>query len=202
VQPIIRPYRPADLEAVYDICVRTADNGGDARGHYSTDRLMGDIFAAPYVSLEPERAFVIDDGTGTAGGYIVGTADTATFARRYRDEWLPATDYPEPPSPPVTPEESMLWLHFHPERMIVAALADYPAHLHIDLLPRFQGQGLGRGLMSAFLAGLHAAGVPRVHLAMSPRNTGARRFYDRLGFTELPIGDPAVDYLGRATTAS
>jgi RimJ/RimL family protein N-acetyltransferase len=201
VQPIIRPYRPTDLDAVYDICVRTADNGGDARGHYSTDRLMGDLFAAPYVTLEPERAYVLDNGTGTAEGYIVGTADTALFARRYRDEWLAATSYPEPPTPPVTREESMLSLHFHPERMNVPALADYPAHLHIDLLPQWQGKGFGRGLMSAFLAGLDAVGVPRVHLAMSPRNAGARKFYDRLGFTELPIGDPTVVYLGRATTA-
>jgi ribosomal protein S18 acetylase RimI-like enzyme len=201
VQPIIRPYRPADLDAVYDICVRTADAGGDARGQYSTDRLMGDIFAAPYVTLEPERAHVLDDGDGNAVGYVIGTADTIRFAQRYRDEWLPVTDYPEPPTPPRTKEEGMVWLHFHPERMIVPKLAAYPAHLHIDLLPEWQGKGHGRGLIAGFLAGLQAAGVPRVHLGMTPRNTAARAFYDRLGFTEIPVGDPHVVYLGRATTA-
>ena len=200
MEPIIRPYRPADLDAVYDICVRTADAGGDARGQYSSDRLMGDLFAAPYVTLEPERAYVLDDGTGTAAGYVLGTADTVRFARRYRDEWLPRTDYPEPPTPPQTREEGMLWLHFHPERMIVDALADFPAHLHIDLLPDWQGKGYGRGLIDSFLGGLRAAGVPRVHLGMAPGNTGARAFYDRLGFTEIPVGDPNVVYLGRPTT--
>jgi GNAT superfamily N-acetyltransferase len=200
VQPTIRPYRAADLAAVYDICVRTADAGGDARGRYSTDRLIGDIFAAPYVTLEPEHAHVLDDGAGAAVGYVLGTADTARFARRYRDEWLPATDYPEPPEPPRTREESMLWLHFHPERMIEPQLAAYPAHLHIDLLPEWQGKGFGRELIGAFLAGLHAAGVARVHLGMAPANTGARAFYGRLGFTEIPVGDPNVVYLGRDTT--
>jgi ribosomal protein S18 acetylase RimI-like enzyme len=200
VQPIIRAYRPTDLDAIYDICIRTADDGGDARGQYSTDRLMGDIFAAPYVTLEPEHAYVLDGGNGNAVGYVVGTADTVRFAQRYRDEWLPTTDHPKPADPPVSREDGMLGLHFHPERMIVPQLAAYPAHLHIDLLPPWQGRGYGRALIARFLAGLHAAGVPRVHLGVAPANTGARAFYDRLGFTEIPVGDPGVVYLGRATT--
>ncbi|GGK71481.1 GNAT family N-acetyltransferase [Mangrovihabitans endophyticus] len=196
---MIRTYRPADLDTVYDICVRTADSGGDARGMYSDDRLMGDLFAAPYVTLEPERARILDDGDGTPVGYVVGTADSAGFARRYRDEWIPALRRPLPPDPPVTREHRMLWMHHHPERMAVPELADYPAHLHIDLLPPWQGRGLGRKLMASFLAGLHDAGVARVHLGMAPDNTGARTFYHRLGFTELPVGDSGVIYLGRDT---
>ena len=203
MQPSIRSYRPADLDAIYDICVRTADAGGDARGQYSSDRLMGDIFAAPYATLEPEHTHVLDDGTGQAVGYVLGTADTTRFAQRYRDEWLPATAgrYPGPKDAPETGEEHMVWLHYHPERMVVPALAAYPAHLHIDLLPERQGQGWGRGLIGAFVAGLRAAGVPRVHLGMAKENVKARAFYDRLGFTEIPVPDATtVTYLGRATT--
>jgi ribosomal protein S18 acetylase RimI-like enzyme len=201
VSTTIRPYRAADLDAVYDICVRTADAGEDARGLYVDDRLMGDIFAVPYVTLEPEHAYVVDDGTGAAVGYIVGTADTVAFAHRYRSEWLPAIAgrYPDPAEPPETGTDSMLAVHLHPERMIVPELADHPAHLHIDLLPEWQGKGLGRGLMEAFLGGLHRAGVPKVHLGMAPGNTKARAFYDRLGFTEIPLGDPGVLYMGRDT---
>ncbi|MEV6493617.1 GNAT family N-acetyltransferase [Actinoplanes sp. NPDC051633] len=201
MSPQIRPYRPADLDAVYDICVRTADSGEDARGMYVDDRLMGDIFAVPYVTLEPEHAHVIDDGAGNAVGYILGTADTVAFAHRCRAEWLPATAgrYPDPAVPPVTPTDFMLGLHLHPERMIVPELAEYPAHLHIDLLPEWQGKGLGRGLMEAFLTGLHRAGVPKVHLGMAPGNTKARAFYAKLGFTEIPLGAPGVLYLGRDT---
>lgn len=201
MQPTLRQYRPADLDAIYDICVRTADGGADARGMYADDRLMGDIFAVPYVTLEPQHAHVLDDGTGRAVGYILGTADTAAFAKRYRAEWIPAIAgrYPEPADPPVTNTDSMLRLHFHPERMIVPALADYPAHLHIDLLPEWQGKGFGRGLTDAFLAGVRAAGAERVHLGMVPTNTAALAFYRRLGFAEIPLGDPTVLYLGRTT---
>jgi hypothetical protein len=68
---VIRRYRDADLSAVYDVCVRTADAGADARGMYRSDDLMPDLFAGP---------------------------DTATFVRAYRARWIPrlAGRYPVP----------------------------------------------------------------------------------------------------------
>jgi ribosomal protein S18 acetylase RimI-like enzyme len=198
VQPFIRGYGPADLDTVYDICARTADLGGDSRGQYSSDRLIGDIFAAPYVVLEPEHAHVVDDGTGRVVGYILGTADTPTFVRRFREEWLPRVQGRYGDDDPR--DAGMLALMRRPERMLVPELAAYPAHLHIDLLPPLQGKGFGRRLMRAFLDGLRAAGVARVHLGMAPANTAARAFYDRLGFTEIPVpGEQSVIYLGRST---
>lgn len=201
--PYVRAYRPDDLPAVYDICVRTADAGGDARGKYRSDQLMGDLYAAPYAVLEPEHAHVLDDGAGTAVGYVVGTADTAAFVRRYRDGWIPrlAGRYPDPADPPRTPDDEMLALHHRPERMLVPQLDGWPAHLHIDLLPQWQGAGWGRRLMSAFVDGLRAAGVPAVHLGMVTVNTRARRFYDKLGFEPIAVADAGpVTYLGRDTT--
>jgi len=65
--PVIRRYRAADLGAVYDICVRTVDSGADAGGKYRSDDLMPDLFAGPYVFLEPDFAFVLDDGHRAAG---------------------------------------------------------------------------------------------------------------------------------------
>ena len=202
--PKIRPYRPADMPAVYDICVRTADGGADARGTYSSDLLMGDIFAAPYATAEPRHTHLLDDGAGRPVGYILGTADTAAFVTWFRDTWLPVTAirYPAPADPPVTADDPMLALLHRPERMLVAELADHPAHLHIDVLPEYQGHGWGRALMAAFLDGLRADGVERVHLGMLSSNGKARAFYDRLGFHEIPVpGETApVTFLGRATT--
>jgi ribosomal protein S18 acetylase RimI-like enzyme len=194
---LIRPYRNSDLEGLYDVCVRTADHGGDGRGMYSTDLLVGDIFAAPYATHEPQHTHVLDDGTGRTVGYILGTADTEAFARWYKAEWLPARPYPEPHDPR---DAGLIDLHEHPERMVIPELADYPGHLHIDLLPEVQGQGWGRRLMTAFLAGMTEAGTERVHLGVANANTGARAFYDRLGFHEIPVADPgSVTYLGRDT---
>ena len=47
-------------------------------------------------------------------------------------------------------------------------VARYPSHLHIDLLPRAQGQGHGRLLIESLLDLLRAEGSGGVHLGVSP----------------------------------
>ena len=202
---MIRPYRESDHAAVYDVCVRTADAGGDARGKYHSDDLMPDLFAGPYLFLEPDFAFVLDDGN-RAVGYVIGTPDTAAFARAYRARWIPrlAGRYPPPipgpPDPPGNPDEEMLALHYQPERMVWPGLDEYPAHLHIDLLPPFQGAGHGRAMMETFYAAAAGAGAVGVHVAVSKANTRAIGFYRRLGFRPLEVaeaGETSVVYFGR-----
>lgn len=199
-QPRIRPYRPTDRAAVYDICLRTADAGADATGQYQDPDLMPDLFAGPYVHLAPQLAFVLDVG-GRAVGYVVGVPDTAAFVEAFRRDWVPrvADRYPRA-ADPATPDERMTELFYNPERMVLPELAAYPAHLHIDLLPEHQGAGHGRELMRTLLTALHREGVAAVHLGMLTANTGARRFYDRLGFHVIPVPDPEpLTYLGRST---
>ena len=69
--------------------------------------------------------------------------------------------------------------------MLVAELDDYPAHLHIDLLPEAQGAGWGRALMEGLQDALRAGGSPGVHLGVSARNQRALGFYRHLGYEEL-----------------
>lgn len=197
-----RAYRPEDSAALADICIRTADGGGDARDIYPDHDLVPSVFATPYAYLEPDLAFVLDDGTGRAVGYVLGTADTVRFAEEFRTRWLPlvADRHPRPEGPPRTPADAMAALLHTPERMVLPQLAGHPAHLHIDLLPDWQRKGYGRALMRTFLAALHAKGVGGVHLSMLTSSTPARAFYDRLGFTGIDVPDPGpVTYLGRTT---
>jgi ribosomal protein S18 acetylase RimI-like enzyme len=201
--PVIRPYRPEDRVAVAAVCVRTGDSGGDSRAKFPDPDLLPSIFALPYVDHEPELAFVLDDG-GTAVGYVLGTADTPAFVKWFREEWLPPLTrrYPPLTGPPATPSGWLITLLQDPGRMLVAEVADYPAHLHIDLLPEYQGAGHGRALMTAFLRALGEMGVPRVHLQMDPANMRARAFYDRMGFHEITVpGLPGSAFLGRDTIA-
>ncbi|AVT30445.1 GNAT family N-acetyltransferase [Plantactinospora sp. BC1] len=194
----IRPYRSGDRAAVHDICIHTADAGQDASGSYADPGILPHIFAHPYAELEPELAFVLDDG-GQAVGYVLGTADTAAFVRRFRDEWLPrvADRYPAPAGEPATPDEVMAHLLHTPERMILPDLKDYPAHLHIDLLPGYQRAGHGRALVDTFVGALRRAGVPGLHVGMITDNRSARAFYDRLGFHVVDVADPGpLTYLG------
>lgn len=192
---MIRGYRETDRRDVYDVCVRTANAGTDARGRYESDDLPGDIWAGPYLALEPGLAFVVTvpepvEGTGErVAGYILGTADTRRFVERYRAEWLPrfAAKYAEN-------EDTRAG--FFPDRMLVPGVDDYPAHLHIDLLPELQRQGWGRALIRRFLAAAAERGAEGAHLAFDPANTGAGAFYERLGFTALPSSRPDAPLYG------
>lgn len=202
--PEIRPYRPADRDEIARICLLTAAGGGDATGVYSDDTLMPEVFALPYVEYAPELAFVVADGDRVLG-YVIGVADTAAFAQWWKREWGPAfaTRHPSPGDPtgrePVFTEAQLIDAGTSPDRMLIAELAEYPAHLHIDLLPEVQGRGFGRRLIETFRAALAARGVPGVHLGMDPANIGAREFYDRLGFHELPSSRADSPLLGTTT---
>lgn len=198
----IRPYRSTDRDDVYDVCVRTGHAGGDARGAYRDPGILPDIFAGPHLAFEPELAFVLTDG-GRVVGYILGTADTPAYARRFREQWLPtvADRYPPLTAPPAGLDDFMRDLLHHPERKVKPEFADFPAHLHIDILPEYQGGGHGRALMETFCDTLAAAGVRGVHLGMLTVNETARAFYGRLGFHELPIPPAKLTYLGRSIPA-
>ncbi|WP_022882999.1 GNAT family N-acetyltransferase [Gryllotalpicola ginsengisoli] len=182
----IRRYEPRDRDDVYDVCVKTGDSGTDATGLFSDDTLLPDIYAGPYLALQPDLAFVVDTGTRVAG-YLLAAADTRDFVRRYRAEWLPgfAARHPSPVRV-ESAEDRMVCTGHEPERMIGPDQDRYPAHLHIDLLPELQGQGLGRALIRMLLAELRSRGIPGVQLGVGEQNRGARAFYRRLGFHPLP----------------
>lgn len=198
--PSIRPYRKEDFDAVYDICIRTGHRGSDARAYYADPTILPEIFAAPYVVLEPEVCFVVADDDDTAVGYIVATSDTPAFVRRFRAEWLPlvADRYLPFDGEPSDLDELMRKLLHWPERMLVPEMAPYPAHLHIDLLPAYQGMGLGKRLIHTLRDRLAAMGVPGLHLNMARDNDNAYRFYHHIGFEEIAV---AGESPGAATFA-
>lgn len=184
----IRPYRVGDEAALYDICVRTAANGADARGVMPDDRLWGDVFAVPYAVRDPALTFVVVSDEDAAIGYILGTDDTAAFGAWFRENWWPQ----HRPTEEAGPQE---WLVRFGDRVGeegAAAPAGYPAELHIDLLPDAQGAGWGRRLMETFFAALRERGVPGVHLGVSKANGGAVAFYERLGFTRVSESDDTI----------
>ncbi|WP_049571236.1 GNAT family N-acetyltransferase [Streptomyces sp. SBT349] len=192
----IRGYRPGDLEALRDICVRTGLYGKDATGHYEDPGVLPALFAEPYAEHDPGLVFVADNGE-RAIGYVVAAADSTAFFEWFDAAWLPtvADRFPAPTGKHETPDDHLRDLLHHADRMLIPSIAaEYPAHLHIDLLPEGQRRGLGRQLMRTLFGALRERGVPGVHLGMSRTNTDARAFYDRIGFIELtggPGGDSA-----------
>lgn len=192
----IRPYRRSDREAMFDVCVRTADAGADATGVFTDDRLWGDVFAVPYVERHPDLAWVVESGDGRTIGYVVATDDTDAFERWFRDEWWPGVRDRYPLSDAVEPTRQDGIIRYASERGPGREpyAAAYPAHLHIDLLPETQGQGLGRRLIETLFDELRRRGVAGLHLGMNPSNTGAGAFYERIGMHRLESGPESTMY--------
>ena len=192
----LRPYRPTDLLALYDICLRTGDSGVDASTLYRDPLLLGHVYAAPYATFHPELSFVLDD-TRRAVGYVLGVPDSRAYAARCEADWSPLLRslYPLPGETDTSRDARLLRaIHRGYRAPDSDWLAAYPAHLHIDLLPEAQGGGHGRRLITALLEGLRAQGVSGVHLGVGTRNVLAQGFYQRLGFKLLESGEGALIY--------
>lgn len=191
--PELRPYEPRDHADVCRVCVLTGDSGRDATGRFSDDTLLPDVYAGPYLALEPELATVVDVG-GRVAGYLLAAADTPRFVAHYREEWLPGFAVRHPLPAVISTDEDRLVRRGHrPEGMIGPDLDAYPAHLHIDLLPELQRKGIGRALIRRLLGQLRERGIPGVQLGVGPANRDAQAFYARLGFHPLP-STPADPY--------
>jgi ribosomal protein S18 acetylase RimI-like enzyme len=186
VTAALRPYGATDLDALYEICHLTGLAGKDATGVIEDRRLLGELFAAPYAVFEPDLA-TIADLDGEPVGYIVGTADTAAFEARCEAEWYPTKRLERPQETAGDGVDALFvaLLHHPVHHADPALLADYPAHLHIDLLPVLQGQGLGRQMMEGFCAAVAARGATGVHFGVNPANEPALGFYRHLGFEQL-----------------
>jgi ribosomal protein S18 acetylase RimI-like enzyme len=195
----IRRCEPRDVDAAYEVCLRTGDDGEDASHAFDNPKALGHIYVGPYLKLEPQLAFVLEDPQGVCG-YALGALDSKTFYNSYLNQWLPEIRqrHPEPAGDPArwTRTQKVYFDYYHPEIFMPEPYNQYPSHLHIDLLPHARGRGLGRALMNVLLADLAAKGSPGVHLGMGAANARAERFYRKIGFHELArVGE--VLYLGK-----
>ncbi|KAF2742667.1 acyl-CoA N-acyltransferase [Sporormia fimetaria CBS 119925] len=153
-------------------------------------RLGSILWCHAYLQLCPKSCYVLENQYGTAVGYIIGTSDTSVMAHVMRTDLVDMlsdrftqvkTD--DPPEVValkgsiVTGDCSMLLRK--PD-----LLAQYPAHLHINLLPEYRKKGWGAKLMKVFLEKVKRLGARGVHLGMHAENTNAKRFYERLGFRQ------------------
>ena len=185
----IRPYRADDLEALYAISLATGNAGTDASALYRDSRLIGHIYSAPYAVLAPELVIVVEDAGGVAG-FAAGALDTEAWQKQLEQCWWPKLrrEYPAPDA-----SEKERWtadarraamIHF-PEGAPASVLKDYPAHLHLNLLPRSQGAGIGAKLLRAWFDLIARRGVTAIHVGVNRANARATRFWVRAGFHDV-----------------
>jgi len=181
----------SDIPYLYEICLKTGDEGKDATSLFFDPYLIGQYYAAPYL-LFPEGICFVAENQYRPQGYIIAAPDTAAFRKWMEEQWLPPIrkrcPSPFPSAIIRTEKEKHILELIHNRQFPIDTaerpwLTDYPAHLHIDLLPSLQGKGVGRTLMDALFAELKRQKVPGLHLGVGASNTGAIAFYRKLGFS-------------------
>ena len=191
----IRAYRPDDLDDLYRICLATGDSGGDASRLYADHELVGHVYAAPYALFSPRTVFVAEDSDGVAGS-ILGPPDTRAFEAQLEADWWPdlRRRYPDPTNLPRADwsrDQLMCATIHHAPPAPARVVERYPAHLHIDLLPRLQGQGIGARLIDTWLGAVRSMGASGAHLAVGAANPRAIGFYRHYGFREMELSSTA-----------
>jgi GNAT superfamily N-acetyltransferase len=187
----IRQFRSDDLDALYRISLVTGLAGGDASHLYADPRLMGRIYAAPYALLEPQLALVVEDADGVAG-FAVGTTDTTAWERRLEQSWWPALRerYAMPAEADAlewTPDQRRAFMIYRPPPTPPVVASAYPAHLHLNLLPRFHGRGVGTSLFDRWTSLANARGATALHVAVNRANIGGAIFWRKMGFADLAL---------------
>ena len=190
----VRPARLDDLPAVYAIC---DELGMVAEAQPRTRELLGHVYAGPYIVAPATRSVVVVDELGVAG-YLLCATDTAAFTAWCESSWWPGlrADYPRAAVGRAVADQEVVDLIHAPPTASSRVAAEYPAHLHIDMLPRVRGRGLGSRLIRDLLVDLSHRGIPGVHLDVASNNTRAIALYSRLGFAELERGPDSV-FMGR-----
>jgi len=172
--PTIRPYQPKDAEYVHIVSVRTGPIAALEAGPAQT--LLFATYVDYYIEHEPHNCFVIADEEDKAVGYIFGARDYKPYREIFLRDYAPRTKGFSLPMRIECFGSVYLPSFFYKE---------YPAHLHIDILPEYQRMGLGSALMDTLTAHLREQGVPGVMLGVGSKNEKGKNFYEKYGFKQI-----------------
>ncbi|MBQ2759154.1 MAG: GNAT family N-acetyltransferase [Clostridia bacterium] len=168
----IRPYKEKDKENVRFVCLNS--DGPDTFSDIGREFLLT-TYCDYYTEQEPVNCFVATDENDNAVGYILCAENFDKFKEIFIEEYTSRLSHSE--------------FHCNESKKTVLMIEkfkdEYPAHLHIDLLPDYHRKGLGTLLMDALCTHLKAKGVKGIMLTLWCKNTNACRFYEKYGFNIL-----------------
>jgi ribosomal protein S18 acetylase RimI-like enzyme len=186
----VRKFEEKDRSDLYHVCLATGDSGANAVHLYNHKDMIGEIYVGPYLTFQPDLSFtLIQDGVA---GYALAALDTTSFENTLSQKWWPLIleKYNGLSPENFNEREKNLFSYIKNPPLRPKKFVDqYPSHLHIDLLEKAQGHGIGKAMMLIVLETLREQGSKGVHLGMGAQNSRAFTFYTKLGFKLLDKND-------------
>jgi len=180
----IRPYRAKDRAALRRIVFETGYMGDPVDWLWRDPETFADLISRYYTDQEPESIFIADR-EGEVVGFLTGCTDSDRTRGQAEKQVRRVMLRGGLLRPGIA---SFLWRAIADvarERDVPSEMLGdprWPAHLHINLLPKARGKGAGGALIRAWRERLREQGVGGLHLGTFAENSNAIAFFTAQGF--------------------
>lgn len=175
--PVIRPYREKDWADVRYICLNS--EGPCTMPEAGVNWILS-TYCDYFIEQEGCNCFVAADENDRAVGYIFCAENYDKFLPVFEEKYLVRIPDDGTWYYPSAKDSTFLQKKYKDE---------YPAHMHIDVLPEYQRCGLGSKLVDALAGHLRSKGIKGVMLTVGADNMVGQNFYRKYGFSHIETHD-------------
>lgn len=170
----IRKYKSEDKEQLRFICKETTweDNKKDENKLESIPIIFNDYFT----EYEPDNIFVAVNEEDKPVGYVISSSNFSLFKDKMLHDIKHRVKMVYPAS---------LAMFFASFIAVAVTNKKYRTHLHIDLLPEAQRQGLGTKLIDTLCVHLKENGIKNVSVLTISTDSAGYKFYKKYGFRTI-----------------
>ncbi len=170
----VRKYKPSDKERLQYICMETT--GEENKKNERRLNSIAIIFNDYFTENEPDGIFVAVGEDDIPVGYVISCKDIKLFRKKMLSVYLKKV---------IKMYPSSLFMHIASVIAVFITKKRYRTHLHIDILPEAQRQGLGTKLIDALTYHLKKKGIKNVSVLTISRKSMGYKFYQKYGFRKI-----------------
>ncbi len=187
----IRNPKKSDEKDLIEVVHKTGFFGKDLAGRklFDDKKLWAYLWLLHYIRYERENCFVVFDGKKRKTvGYVIGTADTSGYLKRFKKDMknrikfrvccYTSWRYPRTLKTFIKIMKSSGENGDYADGFSI----EYPAHFHMNLLPGYQGRGLGSKLLNRFEEKMRKDGIRGINIGTTSLNEKALPFYKKHGY--------------------
>ena len=130
--------------------------------------------------MEPSHTFVAVDND-TVVGYVICASDYNEWKEKFKNNYLDTCN-----------DENTVKFGEMTISSIKEYVEEYPAHLHINIHPNYQRQGIGGKLIDSLVTKLKEENIKGLMLDVAKNNEKGVSFYRKCGFKEISVREKDI----------